>query len=80
MHSEFDGGNRANNNDGTATIKWNVVEGAGGYEVSFYNVDNPEEKVPVGEENEFVDGCSVNTILVMILSIWPASELWEILS
>lgn len=49
----------ANNNDGTATIKWNVVEGAGGYEVSFYNVDNPEEKVPVGEENEFVDGCSV---------------------
>lgn len=49
----------ANNNDGTATIKWNVVEGAGGYEVSFYNVDNPEERVPVGDENEFIDGCSV---------------------
>ena len=49
----------ANNNDGTATIRWKVVEGAGGYEVSFYNVDDPEQRVPVGEENEFIDGCSV---------------------
>lgn len=47
-----------NNNDGTATVKWKVVEGAGGYEVSFYNVDNPAERVPIGDENEFVDGCS----------------------
>lgn len=47
-----------NNNDGTATIKWNVVEGAGGYEVSFYNVDDPNNRIPVGDENEFVDGCS----------------------
>lgn len=48
-----------NNNDGTATIRWEVVEGAGGYEVAFYNVDDPEARFPVGEENEFIDGCSV---------------------
>lgn len=47
-----------NNNDGTATIRWEVVEGAGGYEVTFYNVDDPEARVPVGEEKEFIDGCS----------------------
>lgn len=47
-----------NNNNGTATVEWEVVEGAGGYEVSFYNIDNPEERIPIGNEKEFIDGCS----------------------
>ncbi|MDR0891736.1 MAG: DUF4957 domain-containing protein [Mediterranea sp.] len=48
------------NLDGTATIKWPVVPGAGGYEFTFYNVDDPENPVAVGEANEVVDGCKVS--------------------
>lgn len=40
------------------TITWPVVMGAGGYEVSFYNMNDPNEPVVVGEENEIIDGCS----------------------
>lgn len=39
-------------------IEWPVVFGAGGYEVSLYIVDDPENPVLVGEENEYVEGCS----------------------
>jgi hypothetical protein len=46
--------------DGTTqTISWEVVPGAGGYQVSVYNIDDPEHPVLIGEENEFVDGTSV---------------------
>jgi hypothetical protein len=43
----------------TATITWPVVYGAGGYEFSFYIVDDPDNPIVVGEENQIVDGCSV---------------------
>lgn len=46
--------------ESTLTISWPVVEGAGGYLFSLYIVDDPANPVAVGEENEFVDGCSVN--------------------
>jgi len=45
--------------DGTSqTIKWPLVPGAGGYQVTVYNVDNPESPVLIGLENELVDGIS----------------------
>ena len=48
------------NADGTSLkITWPVVYGAGGYQVSFYNVDNPQNMIAIGEENEIVDGCSI---------------------
>lgn len=40
-------------------IEWPVVMGAGGYQFTLYNVDDPDNPVVVGEENEIVDGCSV---------------------
>lgn len=40
-------------------IAWPVVYGAGGYQLSFYIVDDPDNPVAVGAENEIVDGCSV---------------------
>lgn len=40
------------------TITWPVVMGAGGYEVSFYNMNDPDNPVAVGDENEVIDGCS----------------------
>ena len=45
---------------GTTNVKieWPVVVGAGGYMFSFYNIDDPENPILVGEENELVDGCS----------------------
>ena len=43
----------------TLTITWPVVHGAGGYQVSFYKVDDPANPVVIGTENETVDGCSV---------------------
>lgn len=47
--------------DGTSvTIQWDVVMGAGGYEVTFYDVTNPDKPVVIGKENQFVDGCKVN--------------------
>ena len=39
-------------------ITWPVVYGAGGYQFSLYIVDNPENPVAVGAENEIIDGCS----------------------
>ncbi len=46
--------------DGTkATITWQEVEGAGGYEFSFFNVDDPAAPVVVGEEKQVIEGCSV---------------------
>lgn len=42
----------------TARIGWPLVVGAKGYEVSFYNVDDPENPVVVdGYEKKLVDGC-----------------------
>jgi len=47
--------------DGTKqTIKWALVQGAGGYQVSVYNNDDPEHPVVIGEENEIVDGITVD--------------------
>lgn len=40
------------------TIAWPLVPGAGGYQVSVYNIDNPATPVLIGEENEVVDGIS----------------------
>lgn len=46
--------------DGTTqTINWPLVPGAGGYQVTVYNFDDPENPVVIGEENEIVDGVSV---------------------
>lgn len=46
--------------DGTTlTIAWPVVFGAGGYQVTFYKVDDPTNPVVIGTENQTVDGCSV---------------------
>lgn len=45
--------------DGTGqTIVWPLVPGAGGYQVTVYNMDNPASPVVIGEENEVVDGIS----------------------
>jgi len=45
--------------DGTKVkIVWPVVMGAGGYTFSFYIVNDPDNPILVGEENEFIDGCS----------------------
>jgi len=41
------------------TIGWPLVPGAGGYLVSIYNVDDPENPFVIGEENQIVDGVSV---------------------
>jgi hypothetical protein len=43
----------------TLTISWPVVPGAGGYQFSLYIMDDPENPVLVGEENQIVDGTSV---------------------
>lgn len=40
----------------TQTISWPVVHGAGGYLVSLWNVDDPENKIVA---DSIVDGCSV---------------------
>lgn len=47
--------------DGTfAKIGWPLVVGAKGYEVSIYNVDDPENPVIVDDyEKKVIDGCSI---------------------
>ncbi|MDR3651846.1 MAG: DUF4992 family lipoprotein [Paludibacter sp.] len=50
-------------NDTLVTISWPVVFGAGGYQVSFYKVDDPNNPVVVGTENQVVDGCSTTRAL-----------------
>lgn len=45
------------------TVQWPVVHGAGGYLFSLYIVDNPDNPIVVGKENEVVDGCSVGRTL-----------------
>jgi len=47
----------------TVKISWPVVYGAGGYQFSLYNVDDPNNPVAVGLENETIDGCSVQRAL-----------------
>lgn len=42
----------------TLVVDWHVVYGAGGYEFTLYNVDDPANPEAVGEEKEFIDGCS----------------------
>ena len=50
--------------DGTKlVVAWPVVDGAGGYEFTLYNVDNNENPIVVGIEKEIVDGCSVSRIV-----------------
>jgi len=44
----------------TVTISWPVVDGAGGYQFTFYKMDDPTKPVAIGEENQVVDGCSVS--------------------
>lgn len=50
-----------NQSTGKTDLKftWPVVYGAGGYSFTLYNVDDPDNPVVLGEENQFVDGCSV---------------------
>jgi hypothetical protein len=43
----------------TQTIGWPLVPGAGGYEVSVYNYDDPNNPVVIGTEKEVVDGVKV---------------------
>lgn len=45
------------------TVKWPVVYGAGGYQFSLYIVDDPNNPVAVGTENEVIDGCSATRAL-----------------
>jgi hypothetical protein len=45
------------------TISWPVVNGAGGYKVTFEKVDNPTNPVVVGTANQVVDGISVTDSL-----------------
>ncbi len=40
-------------------IEWPVVYGAGGYEFTLYNVDDPNNPVAIGTEKEIIDGCTV---------------------
>lgn len=40
-------------------VEWPVVYGAGGYQFSFYNVDDPDNPIAIGNENEVIDKCSV---------------------
>ena len=45
--------------DGTSQIvRWPVVPGAGGYLVSIFNIDDPENHFPI-VENQIVDGLSI---------------------
>lgn len=39
-------------------ITWPVIHGAGGYQFSFYNVDDPDNPIVIGTENEIIDGCT----------------------
>ena len=46
--------------DGTEqTIQWPLVPGAGGYLVSVYNMDDPDNPVAIGTADQVVDGVSV---------------------
>jgi hypothetical protein len=51
-------------NDTLLTISWPVVVGAGGYQVSLYKVDDPNNPVAVGIENQVVDGISTTRRLL----------------
>jgi hypothetical protein len=44
----------------TQTVNWPLVSGAGGYSVSVYNMDDPDNPKIIGEENQVVDGVSVS--------------------
>lgn len=53
-----DGVKFTQNPEGTeVTVEWPVVMGAGGYEFTAYNADDPENPVPVGRPDT-IDGCS----------------------
>lgn len=41
------------------TITWPVVLGAGGYEFTLYNADDPDNWVVIGDEKQIIDGCSI---------------------
>lgn len=57
-----DGVKFTQNPEGTeVTVEWPVVMGAGGYEFTAYNVDDPENPVPVGRPDT-IDGCSKNSL------------------
>lgn len=40
-------------------FEWSVVEGAGGYEFTLYNIDDPDNPIVIGKEKQIVDGCTV---------------------
>lgn len=48
---------------GNLVVTWPVVYGAGGYQFSLYIVDDPNNPVAVGTENEVIDGCSATRAL-----------------
>jgi hypothetical protein len=49
--------------NGNLVVTWPVVYGAGGYQFSLYIVDDPNNPVAVGTENEVIDGCSATRAL-----------------
>ena len=48
---------------GNLVVKWPVVYGAGGYQFTLYIVDDPNNPVAVGKENDVIDGCTVTRAL-----------------
>jgi hypothetical protein len=44
---------------GNLVVTWPVVYGASGYQFSLYIVDDPNNPLVVGTENDVIDGCSV---------------------
>jgi len=51
------------NTQGDLVVTWPVVYGAGGYQFTLYIVDDPNNPVAVGVENDVIDGCSATRAL-----------------
>lgn len=48
---------------GNLVVTWPVIYGAGGYQFTLYIVDDPNNPVAVGTENDVIDGCSATRAL-----------------
>jgi len=48
---------------GNLVVTWPVVYGASGYQFTLYIVDDPNNPVAVGTENDVIDGCSATRAL-----------------
>src|ERR1035437_3086526 len=49
---------------GNLVVTWPVVYGAGGYQFSLYIVDDPNNLVAVGKENDLIDECAATRPLL----------------